>query len=183
MDAALGDHDSIPRRPRHELELCAAVDLERCEVARVDPDRVGAERDRPLELLGVVRLDERVEPERRGGAHELCGARVVEVAEQDERRVGSRLSETPQVVLLAEEALAEERCVGGRAGRAEVVERAAEALVDEDGERCRAGRREARGERGGIGVGPQVADRGRAPLDLRDPGEAGAGERVAKPRH
>ena len=72
-----------------QLELHAAVDLEGREVARVDPDHRRAERDRSLELLGVVRLDERVEPERGRLAHQLRAGGVVEVAEQEQRRVGA----------------------------------------------------------------------------------------------
>jgi hypothetical protein len=46
-----------------ELELGHPVDGERGEVACVDADDVGAERNRTVELLGVVRLDERIEAE------------------------------------------------------------------------------------------------------------------------
>ena len=61
--------------------------------------------------------------------------------------------------------------------------RAAEALVDEDGDRGRAGALEGGGERGRLGVRPEVARRGRAALDLRDRREPGPRERVTKPAH
>ena len=64
--AALGDDDAVVREIvalSDEVELRAAVDREGGEVARVDADHRRAERDRALELGGVVRLDERVEAE------------------------------------------------------------------------------------------------------------------------
>ena len=59
--------------------------------------------------------------------------------------------------------------------------RAAEAFVDEHGERGGAGPLEPRRELSGIGVGAQVAGRRRAPLDLGDRREPRGGERVAEP--
>ena len=41
---------------------------ERAEIAGVDPDDAGAERHRPLDLVGVVRLHEHPEPEPGGEA-------------------------------------------------------------------------------------------------------------------
>ena len=64
VDRALRDHDAVARRAGDELELRAAVDRERGQVAGVDADRIGAERDGARELVRVVRLDERVETER-----------------------------------------------------------------------------------------------------------------------
>ena len=83
LDAALRDDDPVPRSASDEVELGAAVDLERGEVARVDPDRVGAEGDGAVELLGGVGLDEGVETEVAGGCHESRGGTIVEVAEQE----------------------------------------------------------------------------------------------------
>src|SRR5205814_6344078 len=96
------------------------------EVAGVDADGVGAERDRPRELLRVVGLDERVEAELAGPPLELRRPRVVEVAEQEEDGVGSRLRERADVLLGAEEALAEQRQARRRARRPEIVDRPAE---------------------------------------------------------
>jgi hypothetical protein len=62
-DAALGDDDRSRGAVRDELELRAPVDRERREVAGVDPDHRRAEGHAPLELVRVVRLDERVEAE------------------------------------------------------------------------------------------------------------------------
>ena len=183
VDAALGDHDARPRGARDELELRRAVDRERLQVARVDPDRVGAESDRAVELRRRVRLDERVHPELGRPALECRDARVVEVAQQQEDGVGTGAAQLLELLRAGEEALGEQGEAGRGAGRAEVVDRAAEALVDEDGDRGRAGALEGRGERGRLGVRPEVARRGGAALDLRDRREPGPRERVTKPAH
>ena len=66
LDPALGDDHAIARRACDEAKLLRAVDAERREIPRVDADHGRAERDRALELLRIVRFDERVEAE-------LCG--------------------------------------------------------------------------------------------------------------
>jgi hypothetical protein len=88
LDAALRDHDAVARRACDELQLRAPVDPERREIAGVDPDRVGAQSHRALELLCVVRLDERVETELRSDGHESRRRAVVQVAQQQQRRIG-----------------------------------------------------------------------------------------------
>jgi hypothetical protein len=62
-DAALGDHDAVPRRCRNEIQRSAAVDFERAQIAGVDPDNFRAELDRALKLVFVMSLDQRVEAE------------------------------------------------------------------------------------------------------------------------
>ena len=66
----------------------AAVDLERREVAGVDADHGRAERGRARELVGVVRLDERVEPERSG----LAASARAQAASSRSRRSSSAAS-------------------------------------------------------------------------------------------
>src|SRR5581483_6824117 len=60
-------------------------------------------------------------------------------------------------------------------------ERAGEAFVDEDGDRARAGGRVGRDDVLYARVGADVAERGRAPLELGDRAEAGLRERVGEP--
>ena len=134
-----------------------------------------------LELVGVVCLDERGEAELTGQLRQPAHLPVVEIAEQEQDGVGARLLRRPQVLLGREEALREERHGRARPRSAQVVPAAAEALVDEDGDRSGAGRRVLAREPRWVGVRPDVAERGRAPLDLRDRSEARAGERVTKP--
>ena len=89
--------------------MCRSVDAERVEIAGVDPDHVCAEGEGPLELGRRVRLDERVEPQRLGSCHEPCGLPVVEIAKEEQDRVGSRFPELAELRLVAEEALGEDR--------------------------------------------------------------------------
>ncbi len=91
-DPAFRDHDPITRCACDELELGAAIDREVAEVARVDADDRCAELDRALELVRVVRLDERVEPQRGRLGEELRARRVVQVAEDEQHRVGAGLA-------------------------------------------------------------------------------------------
>ena len=60
-DARLGHADRAVGQRRRQPDRPGRVDLEGDEVALVDPDQVGAGRDRPLELGLVVDLDQRVE--------------------------------------------------------------------------------------------------------------------------
>ena len=94
-DAALGDDRPVARGARNEVELHGTVDLERAQVARVHADHLGVERNRACELVGVVRLDEQVEPEGVRLVHEQAGAPVVDVAQEEQRRVGTRLGRSP----------------------------------------------------------------------------------------
>ena len=141
-------------------------------------DHGRAEARRAVELLGVVRLDERVEPEPLGVGHQRRGRRVVEVAEDEERGVGAGFAHLAQMLGRREEALREERDVGHGPGGAEVVERAGEALVDEHRDRARAGARVRRDDVLDARVRTDVAHRRRAPLELGDRAEPGLRERV-----
>ena len=183
MDRALRDHDAVPGCPADEIELRAAVDGERGQIAGVDPDRVGSESRRTLELSRVVRLDERVEPDRPCVGHERGGPPVVEVAQDQKRCVGARVLQVVELRLGREEPLGQERQPGGGARSTKVVDGAREALVDEDRDGCRAGLLELRRQPGRIRVGPEVARRGRSPLDLGDCRQPAPRERVAKPSH
>ena len=130
------------RGARATSSSCAARSIANvAEVARVDPDDRRVERDRARELVRVVRLDERVEPERVGRAHQLarrarrrgragCSSAASAPASRASRRC-SGVEKKP---------LASSGSVGGRARRAQVVPRAVEALVDEHRHRARARR-------------------------------------------
>ena len=171
---------AVPRHPREQLELAAAVELERGQVARVDADHRRPQRDRALELVGVVRLDERVDAERARLAHQPHAGHVVEVAQQKQRGVGARLGRGAQVLGRAEEALRDQRQRGRRARRAKVVPGAAEAVVDEHRHRPRAVLLVGARDRDHVPSGPQVAGRGRAPLELGNRSEPRCRERVGE---
>ena len=169
--------------PSRRGELRRAVDPKRREVPRVDADDGRTERHSALELLRVVGFDERVEAERRGRLQERAYRRVVEVAQQEERRIGACFARRAQMLLRREEPFREERERRGRPRGAQVVPRAAEALVDEDRRRGRAGPLVRGSERSRVGVGPKVARRRRAALHLRDRGQAGATKSVLETSH
>ncbi len=90
-DPALSDDDLVEAPgARDELELRCAIDLERREVARIDADHVCVDRERAVELVRVVRLDERAEAElarvREKRSRTLC----IEIPEDQEDGVGAR---------------------------------------------------------------------------------------------
>ena len=182
-DPALGDDRAVPRRAGDELELRVPVDRERREIAGVHADRVGAEHDRAGELVGVVRLDERIHAEIASTGLQTARGLVVEVAKQQEDGVRAGCAELDELVLRREEPLGEQRQAGGGSCSSEVVDAAAEALVDEHRHGRGAFPLEGRRQAGGIGVGPEVTGRRRSALDLGDRRQAVTGERVAETTH
>ena len=77
IDAALGNtrpfrlsNNLLQGRLGDEVELRVPVDS-KVEIAGVDPDRIRAEGEGPVELAGVVGFDERVEAEGASGGHQL----------------------------------------------------------------------------------------------------------------
>jgi hypothetical protein len=182
-DRALRDDDPAARRGLDELELRTPVDGEGGEVARVDPDYGRVELDRPLQLLGVVRLDERVELELAGGRHQLLHPRVVEIAQQQQHRIGAEVSQLLQLGALGEKPLCEQGHAAGRARGSEISGAPSEALIDQDRDGRRARALERRSQRCGIRVGTQLARGGRAALDLGDRLQAVLGKRVAEAPH
>ena len=183
VDRALRDHDAVAGGVRDERQLRLAIDEEGGEVAGVDADRVCAECGGAVELRLVVRLDERVEADPLCVDHERRSPPVVEVAQDQKRRIGSGLLQLVELGLVREEPLRQEGQARGGARRPQVGDRTGEPLVDEDRDRRRTGALERSGELGGVGVEPEIASRGRATLHLGDRPQPGASERVAKPSH
>ena len=173
VDTALGDRDPVGGDPRDKVELRAAVDREGGEVAGVDADDRRSERDRALELVGVVRLDERVQTELVGSAHERGHAAVVEVSQEEQHSVRARFPGRVQMLIGREETLREQRQPDTGSGGSQIVPVAAEALVDEDRDDRSAGALVVGGESAGLGVGPDVTERGRATLELGNRAETG----------
>ncbi len=139
FDPTLRNDDPITRGTRDQPQLAGAIDVERGEVACIDSDHARVERHRALELLGVVRLDERLEAEL-GRAHEkFTDGRVVQVAQDQQNGIGTGVAGGSQVRLGREEAFGEERKRGGGTRRAKVVPGATEPLVDQDRDGCRPG--------------------------------------------
>ena len=169
-DAALGDDDAILRRSRDELELPRAVDLERREVAGVDPDRVGSERD------GARELRRRRAPRRRRRARARAAQAIRRAAVSSSRsRSRSRIASAPASVAVRRSSSVEKNPFA-RSGRL-VAARAARRSSQLPPKRSASTRIETAaapgplvggGDGRGIGVRPQVAGRRRAPLDLGD---------------
>src|SRR5439155_4215830 len=155
-------------------------DREGREVARIEADRVRTERNCPRQLLLVVGLDKGIETEAGGDGRQPRGFVVVEVAQQQQDRVRAASFELDQLVGLAEEPFRQERQRRGRTCGPQIVERARESLVHEDGDGRGACALELAGQSSGLRVGTQVAGRGRAPLDLRDRRQTRTGESVAE---
>ena len=136
------------------------------------------------ELVGVVRLDERVEPELARGRHQLVAparrrGRAAAAARRRRRgraaaRARPRSEKNPFAssgTSLADRAAPRSASVPPKRSSTRIETARAPA------------RSNAAASAAGSASGPQVAGRGRAPLDLGDRGEAVAGERVAEAAH
>ena len=75
------------------------IDRQRPQVAAVDADDRRAGVERALELVGVVHLDERREPERRARREQPRELRVVERADNQQHGVGAERRGLEQLVL------------------------------------------------------------------------------------
>jgi hypothetical protein len=182
-DPALCHDDAVAGGAGDELELRLTVDRERGEVARVHAHDLGAERDRPLELDGVMRFDEGVQTELLGCLRELVNLGVAEVAEQQKHGVRAGGAHVLQLLARAEEPLGEERERRCSPRGPLVGERPAEALVHQDRDRRGTTGRERPGKSRRIGIGPKIARRRRAALHLGDRREPRRRERVAEAPH
>ena len=153
------------------------------EVARVDADHRRVERDGARELVRVVRLDERVEPERvgaapcssRGGASSRS-RRSSSAASAPASRASRRCSGVEKKPLASSGSVASPRAP--RAGRP-TSRRSARRRAPTS--RVRRPLRSARATCGDVAVRAKVARRRRAPLELRDRAEPRRRERVLEP--
>ena len=127
------------------------VHVERPQVAVVDPDDAGVGREGRVELARVVRLDERLEAEVAGLAHEARETgRRVEDGEQ-EHEVGPGSPEEVELPGIDDELLREDRDGDGGADGPEVVHGAPEPVrLAEDGDGRRAARGVGAGARDGV---------------------------------
>ena len=88
-DAGLGDLDDVVRDLGGDALEGAAVDLEGLQVARVDADDLGAGVHGALDLVLVVHLDERGEPDGHGALDQRVQGRLVEGGDDQQREVGA----------------------------------------------------------------------------------------------
>src|SRR4029453_15990756 len=119
------------------------------------------------------------EPARKG--QQPLDGRVSEVAQDEERRVRSRVPRRPEVLLGREEPLREQRQPRRAARRTETVPRSPEPLIDEKPNPAAPGPLVRGGDDCRGSIGTEVASERRAALDFRDRGQSGSPERVLKP--
>ncbi len=182
-DSALGHDHTVARDAGDELELGAAVDREVDQVTAVDAQTVGAQSQATLQLFGVVRLDQRIQSQLGAVGAQARHLLIGEIAQDQQEGVGASTCQLADLSLLAEEALADQRRAGRRAGCAQVVDRTGEALVHQHRDRRRARLGEVLRQSGRIGVRAQLAGRGRLSLDLGDRLQARSGECFAEAPH
>ena len=104
-------------------------------------------------------LDERVEAEACGDLHQVRDLAVVEVAQQEQRRVGSRITCRLEMLVGGEEPLREERGSRRGSGCPEIVPGAAKSLVHEHRDRSRSGGSVGGCDQGRVGIRADVPRR------------------------
>ena len=139
-EARLGRPPSCPRGRRRAARRCAARSTEKSlEVAVVEPEHVGLDVERHLQLALVVDLDDRVEVERVRLAQQVVEIVGVQRGDDQQDRVRARHRRLVELVAVDDEVLAQDGQLGRRARLAQVVERAAEVeRLGEDRQRGRA---------------------------------------------
>ena len=146
-----------------------AVDLERLEVARVDADDAGARVHGALDLVLVVHLDERREPDGLRALDERLQGGLVQGGHDQQREVGAVRPGLPQLVRGDDEVLAQDRDVDLGAHGLQVGERTAEAaLLGQYGDDGGAARLVVGGEPGRVGDRGERALGRAGALDLAD---------------
>ncbi len=171
--AGLGDLDDVVRDLGGDAGEVVPVDLKGLEVAGVDADDPRPGVDGALDLVLVVHLDDRGEPDRLGPLDEGDQGLLLQGGDDQERQVGAVRAGLPELVGGDDEVLAQDRDVDLGADGLQVGEGAAEAaLLGQDADDGRAARLVVGGEPGGVRDGGQRALGGAGPLDLADHGDA-----------
>ena len=125
-DAGFSDHEAIVGDELAQAAGAFDIDLERPEVAVVEPDESSVRRERPIELTCVVDLHERLKAELERRVDETTELLPRMEDGQEEDKVRSGRSEHPELDLLDDEVLGKDGYGDRRADRPEVVDRAAE---------------------------------------------------------
>ena len=168
-DPGLGDEHPVGRHQGRQLGERGLVDVEGLEVAGVDADQLGAQRDRTLGLGLVVHLDQHGQAELAGLVVQPAQVVVGQRRDDEQHEVGAGRAALEELVALDDEVLAQQRGLDRGADRPQVVEAAAEpALLGQHADRGGPARGVRRGERGGVGDVGEVALARAAPLDLGD---------------
>ena len=165
------------RHAREQIERGLETGLERLEVAVVHADHGRAQGHRALELGSRVDLDEGGEPDALGGMVQISQPRLLQGGGDQEHGIRPRRPRFPELILVQDEFLAENRQVDGGADGHEVLERAAEVfLIGEDGDGGGSRRGIVTSLARGVERGVQRALGGRSALHFGDePDPAGGG--------
>ena len=177
--ARLGDDEPVLGNELAYSHSPLRIDLQRPQVAVVDPDHAGVRGQCGVQLPGVVRLDQRLQPQIPCLRDETRqpARRMKDSKQQDE--VGAGGAEQVKLPRVNHELLGQDRNGHRRAHRAQVVHGAAEPVgLAQDGD--------GRGSTGGVCSGPgdrivpcrDRPRRRRPALDLGDQVKAGLRERL-----
>jgi hypothetical protein len=177
-DPGFGDHDPVVRDQRPEPVGALGIDVERAEIAVVDPDQARTRGERRLELTFVVGFDQRLEAELERPLDQRRQCACVVEDGQEQHDVGARGAQYGQLPFVDDELLGQHRDPDGGPHLPQIVDRAAEPVrlaQDRDGRRA-AGLVGAGPSHDVIALGRDPAGRRGRPLELRDDVESRCGQ-------
>ncbi len=179
-NARFGDDQAVVGDELAQAARTVDVHLERAEVAVVEADQPGLRLERPIELAGIVDLDERLEADRERLVHQFRELLrpMEDRQQQDEIRTGG--AKRGELDRLHHEVLGEHRDGNRRSDRPQVVHRSAEPVrLAQDRDRGRATGFVGAGTGHDVVIGRRDPPGGRRrALDLGDQVEAGRREPV-----
>ena len=166
----LSETRCVPRRHADgEIDRGLERRFEGPQVAVVDADELGVERQRAVQLDLVVHLDQRVHPPFGGGVEQVARGVVADRGEDDQDAVGAPGAGLGDLVGLEHEVLAQHRQLRRGAGLDQVVRRALEArAVGEHRQAGGAAQLIGAGDLGRVEVGADQALGRAGLLDLGD---------------
>ena len=168
-DPALGHpHDRGRNRPTDPDSPCL-INLERVQVALVHTDQVGADGDRPRQLVLVMDLDQRVEADLTAQPVKLRQILVIEHRSDEQHAVGAHKTGVEDVGIADGEVFPDHRNPGDRSRRLEIGDRSAEVrFVGEHRQACRPAGLVGRGDARRVERHVQITLRRASPFDFRD---------------
>lgn len=167
LDPALGDQHHVVRQHRSDHRRQRHVDVERPQIAVVDPEQRGARGERDLRLAHGVDLDQRVELIGLRRGEQLGELRRRERGHDQEHRIRTRRARLGHLVAIDQEVLAQERQAHALADPREEGQIAVEVLaIGEHGDRRGPSLRVRRRDHRRIRARTDRTCRGRCTLDL-----------------
>src|SRR5437899_9204857 len=128
-EAALADDNGAGRDRRQELERRLQARLEGGEITVVDPEDAASGGDGLVQLGGRVTLHQRGEPEGLRGGEQIIQPWRLQDRDDQQHGVGARGARFPELVLVDDEILSEQRNVDRRAHRPQIVQAPLEILL------------------------------------------------------